>query len=80
MENRNYWPFAPAQRFKITSGKGAAEHGINAFDFALMNAGISDYNLVKISSILPPRSTESAVGIPKDKTKIGIIMEDHYGY
>ncbi|MBQ3294753.1 hypothetical protein IJG98_03470 [Candidatus Saccharibacteria bacterium] len=21
-----------------------------------------------------------AVGIPKDKTKIGVIMEDHYGY
>lgn len=40
--------------------KGAAEGStpLNAFDGALINAGIGNYNLVKVSSIIPPHCSE----------------------
>lgn len=37
----------------IGVGAGKAFSELNAFDRALMNAGVENYNLVKISSILP---------------------------
>lgn len=39
--------------FRISSGKGYSKHQLVAFDNALINAGISNYNLLKVSSILP---------------------------
>ncbi|MGA1795929.1 MAG: pyruvoyl-dependent arginine decarboxylase [bacterium] len=40
--------------------KGAAEGytPLNAFDGALIDAGVGNFNLVKVSSIIPPRCTE----------------------
>lgn len=53
MVNVNLFP-SSAPNFMITSGKGTNQLSpLVAFDAALINAGISDYNLVKISSILP---------------------------
>ncbi len=43
------------QKYFITSGKGNSEYKLVAFDNALIEAGISNYNLVKVSSILPKR-------------------------
>ena len=43
----------PRQYF-FGSGKGEAPHALAAFDRALLDAGIGDVNLVKLSSILPP--------------------------
>lgn len=40
--------------YTIVSGAGKGEHALSAFDNALLDAGIGDYNLVKVSSILPP--------------------------
>lgn len=40
--------------YKLVSGCGESEIELVSFDNALMNAGIGDYNLVKISSIIPP--------------------------
>jgi len=94
--------------------KGASEGRtrLNAFDNALLNAGVGDTNLVRMSSILPPGAVERdvdeldlpkggliplayasidsttpgrfissavAVGIPKDPSQPGVIMEfeDH---
>lgn len=37
----------------ITSGKAEGPSKLNAFDNALLNAGIGDVNLIKVSSILP---------------------------
>ncbi|MCK9150932.1 pyruvoyl-dependent arginine decarboxylase [Methanobacterium alcaliphilum] len=37
----------------ITSGKSEGPSKLNAFDNALLNAGIGDVNLIKVSSILP---------------------------
>lgn len=44
-------------------GKGSTE--LNAFDNALYHAGVGNYNLIKVSSILPPES--------KEETKVDVV-------
>jgi arginine decarboxylase len=92
--------------FFLTAGAGEASTELNAFDAALLQAGIGDTNLIKLSSILPPSAQETglrsfpkgfmipvaygdltcpdtgavisasiAVGIPKDPSMPGLIME-----
>ena len=41
------------QFYRISSGKGVSSHELVSFDNALINAGISNYNLLRVSSILP---------------------------
>lgn len=41
------------KHYTIVSGKGFSQYKLVAFDNALLSAGIGDYNLVKVSSILP---------------------------
>lgn len=41
------------KHYKIVSGSGESKFPLAAFDKALCNAGIGDFNLVKVSSILP---------------------------
>jgi arginine decarboxylase len=56
----------PATRFFLTSGYGEASTSLNAFDAALLKAKVGDTNLVKLSSILPPRCAEiEAYEFPK---------------
>ncbi len=51
--------FGPLPKhFFLTAGKGEASTGLNAFDAALLDAGIGDTNLIKMSSILPPAAIE----------------------
>ena len=46
-------------RFFTTSGKGLSDISeVNAFDAALKDAGIGDYNLVPVSSIIPVDAEE----------------------
>lgn len=40
----------------ITSGKGEGSTQLSAFDNALFNAGIANFNLLKLSSVIPPKS------------------------
>ena len=92
--------------YYISSGSGTSRHELVAFDNALLDAGLSNYNLLKVSSILPAGCTQQsevslafgsplltafstvssnvpgtrlatavAVGIPRDKSQIGVIME-----
>jgi len=43
--------------FFITSGKALSRVSkLNAFDRALLNAGLGNYNLVQVSSIVPPHA------------------------
>lgn len=94
------------KNYLISSSCGYGSTALTSFDNALLCSGIANYNLVKISSILPPNAVRQemidlpegsiihtayaclssnqkdvvfsaaiAVGIPKDKTKIGVIME-----
>lgn len=41
------------ERYFITSGAGTSAYQLVAFDNALLSARISNYNLVRVSSILP---------------------------
>lgn len=41
--------------FAISSGVGISKYKLVSFDNALLDAGFSNYNLVKISSILPSK-------------------------
>ncbi len=49
------------KRYCLISGTGTGEFAISSFDSALFHAGIGDYNLVRVSSILPPNSQQSQV-------------------
>jgi len=42
------------QGFVMVRGKGQGSTPLNAFDSALHDAGVGQFNLVKVSSILPP--------------------------
>lgn len=92
--------------YYLCSSIGNGFNRLTSFDNSLFNSGISNYNLVKVSSILPKYAERKdsitldegsilytayaflttnikgekvsagiAVGIPKDKSKIGVIME-----
>lgn len=50
-------------RVFLTKGVGVAREKLTSFETALRNAGIAEYNLVKVSSIFPPRCKM----IPKKK-------------
>lgn len=45
------------KKFFLTSGVGDGQYALTSFDRALYNSKIANYNLVKISSILPPHAT-----------------------
>ncbi len=47
-----------ANNFCIVTGYGVDEHDIASFDKALIMAGAGDYNLVKVSSIVPPNAKQ----------------------
>lgn len=40
--------------FSLVKGAGEGNTTLNAFDVALLNAGVGDTNLVRMSSIIPP--------------------------
>ncbi len=45
-------------RYTLVSGIGTGSTALNAFDAALLNAEVGNFNLLKVSSILPPQSME----------------------
>lgn len=55
----------------IMSGKGYGKTPLSAFDAALKDAGIYNYNLITMSSIIPPGS--------KIKEKKFVTPDDEYG-
>lgn len=64
------------KRFFITKGKGVGSTSLVAFDEALRIAGLGDYNLLRISSILPPNVAEvGEVTLTK-----GSLLPVVYGY
>ena len=58
---------------EIVKGIGRGVTSKSAFDAALFDAGIANYNLILLSSIIPPNSTITV------KTKHG-FCDDKYGY
>ncbi|MFO8109311.1 MAG: pyruvoyl-dependent arginine decarboxylase [Thermoplasmata archaeon] len=54
-----------AKRYVVCKGSGTSSVSqINAFDEALVDAGVGDLNLIKVSSVLPPDIVETRE-IPK---------------
>ena len=45
-----------AKKYFVTSGVGVDEYEVASFDKALHMAGLGDYNLVRVSSIIPPNA------------------------
>ncbi|WP_448589488.1 pyruvoyl-dependent arginine decarboxylase [Thermodesulfobium sp.] len=45
-------------KYFISFGNCNAEHALNAFDGALLSAGVGNTNLLRVSSILPPSAVE----------------------
>lgn len=43
-------------KIKITAGTGVGPTELAAFDHALVNAGVANFNLIYLSSVLPPNS------------------------
>ena len=46
---------------RLSSGTGIGRTSLSAFDDALLHAGVANYNLVRLSSVIPPRSAVSPV-------------------
>lgn len=52
--------------FCLVKGAGEGQMPLNAFDNALLAAGIGDTNIVRMSSIIPPGAQEKAmIDLPK---------------
>jgi len=51
----------PPEYFFITAGAAEGITQLNAFDGALQQAGIGQYNLIKVTSIAPPNSRRTQV-------------------
>lgn len=47
-----------AEHFTMVAGTGSGAMELNAFDSALQAAGVGNYNLIRVSSILPPQAQE----------------------
>ena len=66
--------FARPDKFFLAAGFAEGLTELNAFDNALMQAGIGNTNLIRISSILPP----AAVEIPLPKLPYGSLVPVAY--
>lgn len=52
--------------YKLVKGKGEGNMPLNAFDKALLDAGVGDTNLMRMSSIVPPACREvKEIVLPK---------------
>lgn len=48
----------------VRTGVGTGRTRLSAFDRALLEAGVGDFNLIPLSSVIPPRSTVTRGGGP----------------
>jgi len=44
--------------YMLVSGTGDSKYKLNAFDMALLDAGVGNLNLLRVSSILPPQAEQ----------------------
>lgn len=57
---------------QVSGGIGLGPTELSAFDQALVHAGIANYNLIYLSSVLPPDSNVTVTEKPKQKHPGGI--------
>ncbi len=63
-------------KFALVVGRGEGTTPLNAFDAALLEAGIGNLNLLRVSSILPPGAKFS----PELQIPPGTLTPTAYGY
>lgn len=63
------------KKFKIATGSSEGKLSLSAFDGALLQAGIGNINLLRVSSILPPLAEEE----PGLKIPEGSLVPTAYG-
>jgi arginine decarboxylase len=56
---------------RVVSGTGTGPTDVASFDAALAEAGVHDYNLARLSSVVPPEATVEAVGTAPDLGPVG---------
>lgn len=61
-------------RIDIVWGKSEGKTLLSAFDRALVKAGIHNFNLIPLSSVIPPKSVIHETGTYKSSRGIGEIM------
>ena len=66
--------FAPVTKAAGTAGNAEGSTPLNAFDNALLAAGIGNINLIKVSSILPP----GVELVPLPRIKPGALVPTAY--
>ena len=66
--------FAPVTKAAGTAGTAEGSTPLNAFDNALLAAGIGNINLIKVSSILPP----GVELVPLPRIKPGALVPTAY--
>ena len=59
---------------KIVWGKGEGKTLLSSFDKALAKAGIHNFNLIPLSSVIPPGATVIEAGTFESSHKIGDIL------
>ena len=62
-------------KFALVSGRAEGATKLNAFDHALLDAGVGNCNLLKVSSILPP----GAAFVPEVIIPPGSLLPIAYG-
>lgn len=64
------------EKFFVTAGSAEGKNRLNAFDNALLKAGIGNLNLMRVTSILPP----GVQYCPEMKIPPGSLVPTAYGY
>jgi arginine decarboxylase len=66
----------------VTYGTGVGATSISAFDSALLDAGVGNYNLIHLSSVIPPHHTVVVTKIHKNEDVWGerlyCVYADNY--
>lgn len=70
--------FPIPEKYKLTTGSGEGDTALTAFDAALLDAGLGNYNLVKLSSILPPGARPS--DRLREEVPPGSLLPVAYGF
>jgi arginine decarboxylase len=61
-------------RIDIVWGKSEGKTLLSAFDRALLNAGIHNFNLIPLSSVIPPQSVIHETGAYTSSGRVGEIL------
>ena len=67
-----------ATEYCVSSGVGVSDKYLPSFDKALLSAGIGNYNLVRLSSILPAKCARVYAGDITEHIKEGSLLPTAY--